>query len=188
MPTRVRLWPINSPFTPQPTPVSYSDNDSGYDSQKIILAVKKMIQIVCCSCTQRKLKEERVDFYVEKRFYQNIDRISVTPCPRHPYFKERIGSRFTRILCKCLELQKGRCNNCRKICFNLNFLAEKVKLGHYFDVPSMVDIAPIKQYLDNIKSMLFFYFCRGCFKVNCSLDHPKYISLIKKKLPYGFDV
>ena len=147
-----------------------------------------MIQIVCCRCTQRKLKEERVDFYVEKRFYQNIDRISVTPCPRHPYFKERIGSRFTRISCKCLELQKGRCNNCRKICFNLNFLAEKVKLGHYFDVPSMVDIAPIKQYLDNIKSMLFFYFCRGCFKVNCSLDHPKYISLIKKKLPYGFDV
>ena len=147
-----------------------------------------MIQIVCCSCTQRKLREEKVDFYVEKRFHQNIDRIFVAPCPRHPYFKERIGSQFTDISCKCLELQKERCNNCKTICFNLNFLTDKVKLGHYLDVPSTVDIVSIEQYLGNIKSTLFFYFCRGCFKVQCSLDHPKYVSLIKKKLPYGFDM
>ena len=147
-----------------------------------------MIQIVCCSCTQRKLREEKVDFYVEKRFHQNIDRIFVAPCNRHPYFKERIGSQFTDISCKCLELQKERCNNCKTICFNLNFLTDKVKLGHYLDVPSTMDIVPIEQYLGNIKSTLFFYFCRGCFKVQCSLSHTKYVSLIKKKLPYGFDM
>ena len=34
------LWPINSPCSQTPTPVSYSD-DSGYDCQWIFLAVKK---------------------------------------------------------------------------------------------------------------------------------------------------
>ena len=32
LPTRGRLWPINSPCTPPPTPDSISD-DSGYDYQ-----------------------------------------------------------------------------------------------------------------------------------------------------------
>ena len=33
LPTRIRLWLMNSPCTPPPSPVSYSDNDSGYDCQ-----------------------------------------------------------------------------------------------------------------------------------------------------------
>ena len=33
LPTRIRLWPINSPCTSPPTSVSYPDNDSGYDCQ-----------------------------------------------------------------------------------------------------------------------------------------------------------
>ena len=49
-------------------------------------------------------------------------------------------------------------------------------------------MVPIEQYLMNMKSMLFFYFYRGCSKVQCSLDNPKYICLIKKKIPYGFDL
>ena len=42
----------------------------------------------------KKLRAEGVPFYTEKRFYDNIDMVFVAPCPRHPYFKERIGSRF----------------------------------------------------------------------------------------------
>ena len=33
-------------------------------------------------------------FYTEKRFDGNIDVVFVAPCPGHPYFKERIGSRL----------------------------------------------------------------------------------------------
>ena len=107
--------------------------------------------------------------------------VFVAPILGHPYFKERTGSRFENISCNCLNLQKGRCNNCKIICFNINFLADKIKLGHYLDVPLTVDIVPIKIYLEKMNSILFFYFCRGCFNVQCLLDQPKYISLIKKK-------
>ena len=129
---------------------------------------KKIIQNICCSCIQRTLREDKVPFYVKKRFYDNTDKVFVAPCPRHPYFKERIGSRFSDISYNRLNLDKERCYNCKAICFNINFLADKVKVGHYFDVPSTVDIVPIETYLTNIKSMLFFYFCQGCFKVHCS--------------------
>ena len=106
----------------------------------------------------------------------------VAPCPRHPHFKERIRSRFTNIRCTCTQLTKGRCNNCKFICFNINFLADKIKVESYFGIPSTIEIKPIERYLMmDIKSMLFFYFCRGCFKVRCSPDNPDSISLIKKK-------
>ena len=143
---------------------------------------------MCCSCTQRKLRGKGVDFYSEKKFYDNIDKIYVVACPRHPYFKESIGSRFVNISCNCLNLEKGCCNNCKVICFNLNFLVDKIEVERYSDIPSDIEMVPIEQYLMNMKSMLFFYFCRGCYKVQCSLDNPKYIGLIKKKVPYGFDL
>ena len=140
-----------------------------------------MIQIMCCSCTQRKFRSEGTDFYTEKRFYDNIDKICVVPYPRHPYFKERIGSRFVNISCNYLNLEKGRCNNCKVICYNLNFLADKIKVGKYINIPSDIVMVLIEQYLMNMKNMLFFNFCRGCYKVQCSLDNPKYTCLIKKK-------
>ena len=46
-----------------------------------------MIYIVFFSCTQRKLRAEGVPFYTEKQFYDNIDMVFVTPCPRHPFLK-----------------------------------------------------------------------------------------------------
>ena len=52
--------------------------------------VKKMIQILRCSCTQQKLRSEGVDFYSEKRFYDNIDKIYVVPCPRHPTLRKEL--------------------------------------------------------------------------------------------------
>ena len=55
--------------------------------------------------------------------------VFAAPCPRHPYFKERIGFRFENISCNCLDLQKGRCNNYKIICFNISFLADKIKLS-----------------------------------------------------------
>ena len=51
-----------------------------------------MIQIVRCSCTQRKLKVEKFSFYAKQRFYKNINKVFIAPCPRYPYFKERAGS------------------------------------------------------------------------------------------------
>ena len=121
-------------------------------------------------------------------FYQNIDRIFVVPCPRHLHFKERIGSHFTNITWTCTQLTKERCNNCKLICFNINFLVDKIRFESYFDILSTIEIKPIEQYLMmEVKSMLFFYFCRGYFKVRCSLDNLDSISLIKKIL-FGFDV
>ena len=46
-----------------------------------------MIQIVCCSCTQRKLMAEGVPFYTEKRFYYNLDMVFVALYLRHPFLK-----------------------------------------------------------------------------------------------------
>ena len=120
-----------------------------------------MIQIICCSCTQQKLRGNGVDFYSNKRFYQNIEEIFVAHCSRHPFFKERIGSHFIDVTCN-----------------NLNVLVDKIKIARFRDVPAEVKIKTIEKYLSDIKSELFFYFCRGYFKVQCSLDNPKYISLI----------
>ena len=41
----------------------------------------------------------------------------------------------------------------------------------------------LKHTLKKMNSMLFSYFFRGCFKVQCSLKQPKYIYLMKKKSP-----
>ena len=122
---------------------------------------------------------KKLIFTLKKKFYQNIDISFVASCPRHPHFKERIGSRFTNIT--CTQLIWGRYNNCKLICFNINFLTDKIKVESYFDIHSTIETKPIEQYLMmDIKSMLFFYFCCGCFKVQCSLDNPCSISLIKK--------
>ena len=92
--------------------------------------------------------------------------VFVAPCPGHFYFKERIGSRFENISCNCLNLQKGRCNNCKIICFNINFLADKIKLRHYLNVPSKVDIVPIETYLEKMNSMLFSIFAKDVSRYN----------------------
>ena len=117
---------------------------------------KKKIQIVCCSCTQRKLSRERVPFYTEKRFYDNFAMVFVAPCPQHPYFKVCTRSRFENKSSNCLNLQKGRYNNCKIICFNITFFVDKIELGHYLDVSSTVDIVPIETYREKMSSMLLF--------------------------------
>ena len=116
-----------------------------------------MIQIVCCSCTQQKLRGRGVDFYSNKRLYQNIGRISVAPCSRHLFFKESISQRFNDIKCNCPSLEKGRCNNCKIICFNLNFLTEKIKITRISDVPAEAEIKKIVEYLFDIKSVLILF-------------------------------
>ena len=88
-----------------------------------------MIQIICCTCAQQKLRRNGVDFYSDNKFYENIKRIFVVPCPRHPFFKDRIGEHFNNIKCNCYGLKMKRCDNWRIICFNLNFLAEKIKMN-----------------------------------------------------------
>ena len=77
-------------------------------------------------------------------------------------------------------MDKRRCNACKTICFNLNFAAEKIKMS-ILDVPDSLPLKTIENYLKkDIKSILFFYFCRFCFKVHCSLEHPDYIAFIEK--------
>ena len=124
-----------------------------------------MIQIICCSCTQQKLRRNGVDFYSNKRFYQNIEEMFVAPCSTHPFIKERIGSRFIDVICNCANLEKGRCNNCKIICYHLIFLADKIKIARFGDVPAEVEIKTIEQYLSDIQKRVIFCFCCGCFKV-----------------------
>ena len=129
-----------------------------------------MIQIVYCSCIQRKLRAGKVAFYndADKKSYDSTDKTFVAPCRKHPYFNERICTRFTDIACYCEKLAWGRYYNYKVLCFNISFLADKIKVEHYFDIASTIEMIPIETYLTNIKSMLFFYFCRKCFKVICS--------------------
>ena len=112
LPSRVRLWPINSPCTPPPISVSYSD-DIGYDCQWIFLALKNDSNSLLQLYTKRKLRADNVAFYtnVDKKFYDNIDKIFIAPYPRYPYFNERIGSHFTNITCNCEKLARGKCYN-----------------------------------------------------------------------------
>ena len=126
---------------------------------------KKMIQIVCCSCTQRKLRANNVAFYIDadKKFYDHINKIFVALCTRHPYFNEGIGFCFIDITCNCEKLARGRCYNCKVLYFNINFLADKIKVAHYFDVLSTIEMMPIEAYLANIKSMLVFLFLLQMF-------------------------
>ena len=105
-----------------------------------------MIQIVCCECTQPKLRGHGVDLYSNKRFYQNIEKNFVAPCSKHPLFKENISQRFNHMKCNCTSLEKGPCNNCKIICFNLNSLAEKIKIGRISDVPAEAEIKTIEEY------------------------------------------
>ena len=183
LPTRVRLQPINSPCTPPRTPNSYSENDSRLSMNFFSCKIKKTKENDSNFVFQlysKKIRADIVPFCTEKRFYVNISMISVALSPRDPFLKEHTGSRFENISCSSLNLQKGKCNNYKFICFNINFLAGKIKLRHYLDVPSTVDILPIETFLEKMNSMLVFYFCRGYFKVQYSLDQPKYISLMKK--------
>ena len=59
-----------------------------------------------CSCNQRKLRAEGVPFYTEKKFYDNIDMVFVAPRPRHPYFKECVGSTFENISSNFINSKK----------------------------------------------------------------------------------
>ena len=71
--------------------------------------------------------------------------------------------------------------------FNLHFLAEKIKIGGISDVLAEIELKTTKEYLFGIKNTLFFHFYRGSYKVQCSLDNPKYLSLIKEKKSFGSD-
>ena len=54
-------------------------------------------------------------------------------------------------------MDKGRCNTCKTMCFNLNFAAQKIKMS-ILDVPDSLQLKTIEVYLKkDIKSMLFFY-------------------------------
>ena len=44
-----------------------------------------------------------------------------------------------------------------------------------------IRIISFNDYLKNIKSMLFFSFCKFCKKVKCSLDNPDYVDELKGK-------
>ena len=56
-----------------------------------------MIQIVCCSCTKQKLRNDKVHFCTDKNLCEAIGKDFVAPCPRHPYFKEIIGSHLVNV-------------------------------------------------------------------------------------------
>ena len=68
----------------------------------------------------------------------------------------------------------------------LNFLAEKIKVFGLSVVPDSVEIKPIDDYLKkNVKSMLFFHFCKNCRKIACSLSNPDEFDLIRGEKVWG---
>ena len=69
------------------------------------------------------------------------------------------------ILCKCLDLTKGRCSNCKARCFTLNFIAAKIQVASLLDVPGNVQLKKINEYLEMLLKICFSY------KIYCGLDN-----------------
>ena len=103
-----------------------------------------MIQIIVCRCTKSQFRESGTTFYSQNKFYENIKDVFVVPCPRHPLFKERFLKANVETSCKCLDLTKGRCSNCKRRCFTLDFIVEKTKVTSLLDVPSDVQLKKIR--------------------------------------------
>ena len=141
-----------------------------------------MVQIICCRCTQQQLRDAGVDFHKEQNFYQDVKNVFVAPCSTHPMFKDRFRNVEVDICCKYLQQQTERCSDCKKSCFTLNFVAYKVKALDLSVVPETLQLKTVDNYLKkNIKSMLFFHFCRNFMKIGYSLDNPDKFHLIKGK-------
>ena len=66
---------------------------------------------------------------------------------------------------------------------------DKNKIFDLSEVPGSVELKTIDDYLKkDIKIMLFFYFCRNCIKIACSLDNPDEFQLnINYKYAFSFD-
>ena len=103
-----------------------------------------MIQIIACRCTKSKFKESGTTFYSQNKFHENIEDVFVVSCLRHPLFKEQFLNANVDTSCKCLDLTKGRCSNCKRRCFTLDFIVEKTKVTSLLDVPSDVQLKKIR--------------------------------------------
>ena len=149
---------VTAPPTAAFSDISSADN--GYDCQQNdFFKLKKMIQIIVCSCTKSKFRNAGINFYLRQKLYKNIKDVYVLPCPWHLLFNERFRNVNVNISCKCLSLKTGRWNNCKARCFTLNFIADKIKIFSLLDVPINVQFTEIDDYLENdIKSMLFLFF------------------------------
>ena len=51
--------------------------------------------------------------------------------------------------------------------------------------PKNIELISLNDYLKNIKSMLFFSFCKFCKKVKFSLDNPDYFDELNGKKVFG---
>lgn len=107
-------------------------------------------------------------------------------CPRHLIFKDRFRNVAVDISCKCLEQPRGCCKYCKTKCFNLNFVADKIKVSQLSDVPSGVELQTIAEYLKvDIKGLLFLHFCKNCMEIACNLANPNEFDLIRVKKVWG---
>ena len=118
-----------------------------------------MIQIIACVCTKNKLVQSGVVFFTDNNFFPEIERVFVVIYQTRQFFVDTFNENcLSSISCKCLEMDKGRCNACKTICFNLNFIAQKIKMS-ILNVPDSIQRKPIEVYLKKgIKKMLFFTF------------------------------
>ena len=146
-----------------------------------------MIQIISCICTEQKLREAGAAFYTEIKKFSEIKNVFVVLCERHPMFRERFANAHVEMFCKCLLQDNGRCKNCKTKCFTLKSVVSKCKL-----LPKSVSISiklkPINEYLrKDLKSMLFWHFCKNCVKVVGSLNNPEEFEFLKGKRIWGID-
>ena len=134
---------------------------------------------------KKKISEAGVRFYAEQKFYPQIKELFLAPCYKHSMLKDRFRNVQIDTTCKCLLQERGCCNNCKTKCFNFNFIADKIKALPE-TVPSTVEIKTTGKCLErDIKSMLFFHFCKNCMKVVCSLDNPVEMDLLRGKKVWG---
>ena len=132
-----------------------------------------MIQLSGCSCIRKKIIEPGISFSEKENFNEDLNEIYVAPCSELSLSKYRFGRRRTDLPfkqpCECLELNKGRCNNCKTRCFIINHHSLKLKMT---EKSNNIDMISLDDYLKTIKSMLFFSFCKFWKRIKHSLVNP----------------
>lgn len=149
-----------------------------------------MVQTVCCSCTKQKLRNDKVYFCTDKNLCEAIDKNFVVPCPRHPYFKEIIGSRLANVPSRLVIVKVWKKENVVTAKLFVSIEISWLKRST-LDIISISRLALKLYILNNI-----WWILRACcfsISVVAALKFTVPLTILtiypwSKKIPYGFNL
>lgn len=149
-----------------------------------------MVQTVCCSCTKQKLRNDKVYFCTDKNLCEAIDKNLVAPYPRHPYFKEIIGSRLANVPSRLVIVKVWKKENVVTAKLFVSIEISWLKRST-LDIISISRLALKLYILNNI-----WWILRACcfsISVVAALKFTVPLTILtiypwSKKIPYGFNL